>query len=69
MMSAKDYLGLAFTALRGHPVRTSLCVTGVSIGVTAVLVLTALGEGARRYVINEFSAIGTNLLLGHTWKN
>ena len=62
-MTAKDYLGLAFTALRGHPVRTALCVIGVSIGVTAVLVLTALGEGARRYVINEFSAIGSNLLL------
>ena len=62
-MTVKDYLALAVTALRGHPVRTGLCVTGVSIGVSAVLILTALGEGARQYVISEFSAIGSNLLL------
>ena len=50
-------------ALRGHPVRSLMCVSGVAIGVAAVAMLTALGEGARRYVINEFSAIGSNLLI------
>jgi putative ABC transport system permease protein len=33
------------------------------IGVAAIIVLTALGEGARRYVINEFASLGTNLII------
>jgi putative ABC transport system permease protein len=35
----------------------------MAIGVAAVVVLTALGDGARRYVIDEFSAIGSNLVI------
>ena len=62
-MNVNDYLTFATTALRGQPVRTLLCVSGVSIGVAAVLILTALGEGARRYVVNEFSGLGSNLLI------
>ena len=34
-----------------------------SIGVAAVVVLTALGDGARRYVMNEFSSLGSNLVI------
>ena len=34
-----------------------------SIGVAAVVVLTSLGEGARRYVSAEFASLGTNLLI------
>ena len=33
----------------------------MAIGVAAVVVLTALGEGARLYVVNQFSSLGTNL--------
>ena len=35
----------------------------MSIGVAAVVVLTALGEGARRYVVGQFSSLGTNLVI------
>jgi len=35
----------------------------MSIGVAAVVVLTSLGEGARRYVTGEFQALGTDLLI------
>lgn len=35
----------------------------MTIGVASVLVLTALGEGARRYVVDEFSSLGTHLLI------
>ena len=35
----------------------------MAIGVGSVVVLTALGEGARRYVINEFAQLGTHLLI------
>ncbi|MGB1140776.1 MAG: ABC transporter permease, partial [Halioglobus sp.] len=35
----------------------------VGLGVTAVVVLTALGEGARGYVLGEFSAMGKDTLI------
>jgi putative ABC transport system permease protein len=36
---------------------------GVAIGAAAVVMLTALGEGARRYVTGQFAGLGTNLLI------
>ena len=62
-MSARDLLLFAARALRGHRLRSGLSLLGVAIGVAAVIALTALGEGARRYVVSQFSQIGTNLLI------
>ena len=36
---------------------------GVAVGVASVVLLTSLGEGARRYVTGEFANLGTNLLI------
>jgi len=58
-----DLLDFASTSLRGSRSRTLLMILAMSIGVAAVVVLTALGEGARRYVVNQFSSLGTNLVL------
>jgi len=62
-MSPRDLLGFAARALRGHRLRTGMSLLGVAIGVAAVVTLTALGEGARRYVVGQFAAIGTNLVI------
>jgi len=62
-VSAGDLLGFALRALRGHRLRSLLSLLGVSIGVAAVIALTALGEGARRYVVGQFASIGTNLIV------
>jgi putative ABC transport system permease protein len=58
-----DVLRFAWSALRGYPARTLLMLLAMAIGVAAVVVLTSLGEGARRYVTDEFSSLGTNLLI------
>ena len=57
--------GLAFSgsALRGYPVRTLLMLLAMSIGVAAVIILSSVGEGARRYVADQFMALGTDLLI------
>jgi len=47
----------------GFRTRTLLMVVAMAIGVGAVIVLTALGEGARRYVVAEFSSLGTHLII------
>ncbi|MCX8018682.1 MAG: ABC transporter permease, partial [Rhodocyclaceae bacterium] len=62
-MKPLDTLRFAATAAAGYPLRTFLMVLAMAIGVAAVVVLTALGDGARRYVVNEFSALGSNLVI------
>ena len=62
-MTILDLLKFAWAALRGHRLRSSLTLLGMAIGVGAVILLTALGEGARGYVTSEFMALGSNLLI------
>lgn len=50
-------------ALHGLRLRTALILLAMAIGVAAVIVLTALGEGARRYVVDQFASLGSNLLI------
>jgi putative ABC transport system permease protein len=62
-MRLADILRFARDAATGYPMRTTLSVLAMSIGVAAVVILTALGDGARRYVVGQFSSIGTNLVI------
>ncbi|MCM2288026.1 MAG: ABC transporter permease [Sulfuritalea sp.] len=62
-MRHADVLRFARDAAAGYPLRTSLSVLAMAIGVAAVVVLTALGDGARRYVIEQFSSLGSNLVI------
>ena len=62
-MKLLDVAVFASGSLRGSRTRTLLMMLAMSIGVAAVVVLTGLGEGARRYVVNQFSSLGTNLVI------
>lgn len=62
-MRLADTLRFARDAATGYPMRTTLSVLAMSIGVAAVVILTALGDGARRYVVGQFASIGTNLVI------
>lgn len=62
-MRLADVAQFASGSLRGNPARTLLMILAMSIGVASVVVLTALGEGARMYVVNQFSSLGTNLVI------
>jgi len=62
-MRTADVLRFASGALRGYTLRTALMLAAMSVGVAAVMLLTSLGEGARRYVTGEFASLGTNLLI------
>ena len=62
-MRLADVAQFATGSLRGNPTRTLLMILAMSIGVASVVVLTALGEGARRYVVDQFSSLGTNLVI------
>ncbi len=58
-----DAVRFSIQAILGTPLRAALLILAMSIGVAAVVLLTALGDGARRYVVDEFSSIGTNLVI------
>lgn len=61
-MRPEDTFSLAVRAVVNNRLRTFLIVAGVSIGVSAVIILTALGDSARRYITGEFSQLGTNII-------
>lgn len=61
-MTLNDTLLLSFRAVTSYRARSLLIILAMALGVAAVVMLTALGDGARRYVVNQFSSIGTNLI-------
>jgi putative ABC transport system permease protein len=58
-----DVNRMAGGALVRYPARTFMMLLATAIGVAAVLVLTSLGEAARRYVSAEFQSLGTHLII------
>jgi putative ABC transport system permease protein len=53
----------ALDALRSNLFRSSLTMLGMTIGVAAVIVLIALGEGTKGYISRQFYDLGTNLII------
>ncbi len=55
-------LSTAFEALRRNAMRSSLTALGIIIGVGAVIVMMALGDGARASIESRIRSAGTNLI-------
>ncbi|BCL74486.1 macrolide export ATP-binding/permease protein MacB [Jeongeupia sp. HS-3] len=53
---------MAWIAMASHRMRTLLTMLGIIIGITSVVSVVALGQGARQKVIDDVSAIGTNTI-------
>ena len=62
-MSVTDVFAFATASVAGYRVRSLLMLFAMAVGVASVVALTALGEGARRYVTGEFAALGTHLVI------
>jgi putative ABC transport system permease protein len=61
-MSPRDLMAAALRGLTANKLRSLLTVLGVSIGVGAVIVLVAVGNGSGKAVQDRLEAMGTNLL-------
>ena len=61
-MDGAGYVELGLGAVRSHRLRSLLAVLGIAIGIAAVIVLTSIGEGTRRYLLAQFTQFGTNIL-------
>jgi putative ABC transport system permease protein len=63
-----DLVRLAAGAIASHRLRSVLSMLGIAIGIAAVILLTSIGEGTRRYIVAQFSQFGTNLIAIHPGK-
>jgi len=68
-MSFLDLLRFASQALMQNRRRSALSLLGVVIGVIAVTSLTAIGEGALRFVTDQFASLGTSIVIVSPGKN
>jgi putative ABC transport system permease protein len=58
-----DGITLAVRAIVRSPIRASLTVLGILIGVAAVITVTALGSGARDRVAGQIQTLGSNFVM------
>ncbi len=58
-----DFIGFIGQVLSRHRFRTLMLSLAIAIGVVAVNLLTALGEGAKAFVLNEVNLLGRKTLI------
>lgn len=61
-MRALDTLRLSVGAVAAQRLRSVLTAVGIAIGIAAVVILTAIGEGLHDFVLREFTQFGTNII-------
>lgn len=62
-MSIWETFHMAFSGLRNNIMRSLLTILGVIIGVTSVIVVVAMANGARDQVARQIQSLGTNMLI------
>jgi putative ABC transport system permease protein len=62
-MRAVEILRIAFGGIAAHKLRSGLTILGMTIGVAAVIILVAVGNGSKKAVQAGIDALGTNVLL------
>jgi putative ABC transport system permease protein len=61
-MHFADLIRLTVSSLQTYRMRSFLTSLGIAIGITAVILLTSIGEGLHQFVLAEFSQFGTHLI-------
>ncbi len=63
MRATLDGVRLAFRAIARDPLRASLTVLGILIGVAAVVIVTGVGTGVRSGISAQIQSIGSNFVI------
>ena len=61
-MHSTDILRLSFHAITARRMQSFLTLLGIAVGIAAVILLTSIGEGIHRFVLNEFTQFGTHII-------
>jgi putative ABC transport system permease protein len=56
-------IALSCKLLAAHKLRTALCISSMTIGVAAVIVMVSMGRGAQKHVLDMIHDMGTNLIV------
>jgi len=62
-MTTSDILHETYGALTANKVRTGLTMLGIIIGISSVIAMTAIGNGAQASIQSSIQAIGSNLVM------
>jgi len=62
-MKSSVLVRIAGDSIRKNKMRTLLTMLGIVIGVGAVIIMVAVGQGAQKSIANQINALGTNLLV------
>jgi putative ABC transport system permease protein len=62
-VSARETLRIALAGIAANKLRSGLTILGMTIGVAAVIILVAVGNGSKREVQSRIDALGSNVLL------
>lgn len=62
-MNLLECIKVAFKSIRSNRMRSALTMLGIIIGVAAVVIMVAIGEGASRRVSSQIQRLGSNLLI------
>ena len=61
-MTPSDLLGLSLEAFKSHRLRYGLSALAITVGVAAVVLLSSIGEGTRRFIMGQFTQFGTTIV-------
>ena len=61
MLAVRDNLAQCFSALRAHKLRASLTMLGLTMGVTTLITVMTIVQGANGYVEQKVANLGTNV--------
>ncbi len=62
-MTTRDLLHETFSALTANKVRTALTMLGIVIGISSVIIMVSIGQGAQSQIQSSIQSIGSNLLI------
>ena len=62
-MTTKDIIHETISALTANKVRTSLTMLGIIIGISSVIIMVSIGQGAQSSIQSSIQSIGSNLII------
>ena len=63
MLDFKSIFKMATISLKINKMRSALTSLGIIIGVSAVIIMLAVGTGAREKIAKDMESMGSNLLM------
>ena len=63
MIDIRTIYSISFRAIKANKMRSSLTSLGIIIGVSAVIIMLAIGNGAQMMIQDQIRSVGSNLLM------